>query len=162
MTTRINGRALLFALLLASGISMAGGIDAYQFKSPEHEQRYKTLIAELRCLVCQNQNIQDSNAELAQDLRRKTRELLEQNMTDDEIRDFMVQRYGDFVLYSPPVRTRTLLLWVGPFVILAIGLAIMTVTIRRRRARDESAELKSEQLREAHSLLDSNKGDDRT
>ncbi|MCB1800598.1 MAG: cytochrome c-type biogenesis protein CcmH, partial [Gammaproteobacteria bacterium] len=107
-----------------------------------------------RCLVCQNQNLADSNAELAVDLRRKTYEMVKQDKSEKEIADYMVDRYGEFVLYRPPLNSNTLLLWGGPFLILLIGLVLLIRTIRRRRS-ETSAAVDSAQLRQAASLLDS-------
>src|SRR5210317_561039 len=86
------------------------------FDTPEQEERFKQLTLELRCMVCQNQNLADSDAQLAHDLRAEVHEMLMAGNTDDEIKTFMVERYGDFVLYRPPVQQNTYLLWVGPFV----------------------------------------------
>ena len=103
------------------------------FSSPEREQIYRTLVDELRCLVCQNQNIAESNADLASDLRREVYRMVEDGRSEEEITDFMVARYGDFVLYRPPLQTGTMLLWVGPFVLAAMGLTALAVHLRRRR-----------------------------
>jgi cytochrome c-type biogenesis protein CcmH len=138
-------RAWLLALLLAAGPSAQAAIETYTFDTPAQEQAYKHLVDELRCLVCQNQNLADSNAELAKDLRRKTYEMVKAGKSDDEIVGYMVQRYGDFVLYRPPLRGTTVALWAGPFLILAIGVAVLIRVIRRRRAEptetDDAAEL---------------------
>ncbi len=96
------------------------------------QARYEKLTAELRCLVCQNQTIADSNAGLAVDLRRETRQMLLDGKTDDEIRTFMVERYGNFVLYRPPVDSNTLLLWGAPAILLLGGAIVAAVVIRRR------------------------------
>jgi cytochrome c-type biogenesis protein CcmH len=117
-------------LLLFSCLSQAA-IESYQFKSPQMEADYNQLINELRCLVCQNQNLSGSNADLAKDLRRQTYELLIQGNTPDQVSDYMVVRYGDFVLYRPPLQNNTLLLWLGPFALLI--LVIITVFIRMRK-----------------------------
>ena len=103
------------------------------FSSPEHERRYHALIDELRCLVCQNQTIAESNADLASDLRREVYHMVEDGRNEDEIAGFMVARYGDFVLYRPPLRGATILLWAGPFLLAAIGLAVLTAHLRQRR-----------------------------
>lgn len=97
------------------------------------EKRVMALAEELRCLVCQNQTIADSNAGLAIDLKNQVREKLAAGMSEREIIDYMVARYGDFVLYRPPVKTVTVLLWFGPPLLLALGLWILLVTVRRRR-----------------------------
>lgn len=100
---------------------------------PETEHRLKRLSEELRCLVCQNQTVADSNAALAQDLRNLVLEQMRKGKTDQEIKDFLVERYGDFVLYRPPVKSSTALLWVGPFALLAIGAVAWLVVQRRSR-----------------------------
>lgn len=123
----------MIIMMLAATSSLQARFSAYEFDSPEQEETYKKLIGELRCLVCQNQNIADSNAELAQDLKRKTYELVKQGKSRQEISDFMVERYGDFVLYRPPVTSTTYLLWVGPFIILALGVFILYRVVRSRK-----------------------------
>ena len=125
---------LLVSLTLVSTLSLAG-IETRQFSSPKQEQDYKELVFELRCLVCQNQNLADSNAELAQDLRDEVYKMLRSGKSKQDVLDFMVARYGDFVLYKPPVEKATALLWFGPAVMLAIGLLIVFVFIRRHRNR---------------------------
>ncbi len=137
-------RAWLLALLLIAAPPAWTAIETHSFDTPAQEARYKSLIDELRCLVCQNQNLADSNAELAQDLRRKTYEMIKAGKSDREILDYMVQRYGDFVLYRPPLKATTVALWVGPFVIFAVGVAVLIRVISRRRAEtpaDDAAEL---------------------
>lgn len=102
-------------------------------ENPQAEARLKALAVELRCLVCQNQTLADSNAPLAEDLRREVREMIAKNMSDQEIIDFLVERYGDFVLYRPPLRATTTLLWAGPFLLLGIGGAALVLALRRRQ-----------------------------
>lgn len=102
-------------------------------ENPQAEARLKALAVELRCLVCQNQTLADSNAPLAEDLRREVREMIAKNMSDQEIIDFLVERYGDFVLYRPPLRITTTLLWIGPFLLLAIGGTALILAVRRRQ-----------------------------
>jgi cytochrome c-type biogenesis protein CcmH len=118
---------------------------------PELEKQVMRLGEELRCLVCQNQTIADSNAELAVDLRNQVREMLRAGKSEKEIKEFMVQRYGDFVLYRPPVKPTTLVLWIGPFVLLLAGLALLFVKLRQRAARlqRESGLSQEEHLRAA-------------
>jgi len=101
---------------------------------PAVEARLKALSTELRCLVCQNQTLADSSAPLAEDLRREIREQIVKGMTDKEITDYLVARYGDFVRYRPPVRTGTILLWVGPLALLLAGLTGLWSSLRRRNA----------------------------
>jgi cytochrome c-type biogenesis protein CcmH len=142
----------LLGLMLAS--AALAKVEVLEFESPEHEERYNNLIAELRCLVCQNQNLADSNAELAIDLRRKTYEMVSKNKSEKEIANYMVQRYGDFVLYRPPLNSYTLLLWTGPFIILLIGVSLLIRTIRRRRA-EQGVNVDDASLKAAATLLDS-------
>jgi len=103
--------------------------------NPQVEARLKTLAVELRCLVCQNQTLADSNAPLAEDLRREVREMITKGMSDREIIDFLVQRYGDFVLYRPPWKATTTLLWLGPFLLLIAGATTLVLALRRRQKR---------------------------
>ena len=128
-------------------------VEAYSFDNMEKENTYKRLIAELRCLVCQNQNLADSNAELAQDMRRKTYEMVNQGKNENEIVDFMVTRYGDFVMYRPPVKSTTMLLWYGPLILFFIALAVVIVFYRKQKRKDE-VEITEKQKQRAHSLLD--------
>jgi cytochrome c-type biogenesis protein CcmH len=147
-------RYVLLLLGLVLSLGLRASIDTYRFDTPDQEASYKRLIAELRCLVCQNQNIADSNAELAQDLRRKTYEMVKAGKGDQEISGYMVQRYGDFVLYQPPMKGTTLLLWAGPFLILALGLLVLVRVVRRRASQAGSgAELSAAQRRRAEELL---------
>ncbi|MCP3868767.1 MAG: cytochrome c-type biogenesis protein CcmH [Gammaproteobacteria bacterium] len=125
-------RLLLFFLLMAMMLPAVARVEAYHFDDPAMEARYKQLIDELRCLVCQNQNLADSNAELAQDMRRLTYEMVSKGESNEAVIAFMVQRYGDFVLYRPPFRTSTALLWIGPFIILAVGVLVLVAFIRKR------------------------------
>lgn len=124
-------------------------------QDPVLEERVKVLSAELRCLVCQNQSLADSHADLAIDLRNQVREMMKAGKSDDEIRDFMVARYGDFVLYDPPVKMSTMLLWAGPFVLLLIGAAALAVYLRRRvRAQPEQGLSEEERARALQLLAD--------
>lgn len=109
------------------------------FETPQQEARFIKLTQELRCLVCQNQNLADSDAQLAHDLRAEVHEMLLAGKSDDEIKTFMVERYGDFVLYRPPVQENTYLLWLAPLVLLLIGALILRVNIKKRAALLETA-----------------------
>ena len=126
-------RRLALALMFVAGLAF-GQASEIAHPDPVVEARLKALAEELRCLVCQNQTIADSNAALALDLRNEIREQISQGKSDDEIRAYMVARYGDFVLYRPPWKATTVLLWVGPFALLALGIAILCMNVRRRRA----------------------------
>jgi cytochrome c-type biogenesis protein CcmH len=126
-------RALVAAGFAASLFFMAATAAAQAPKDAALEARLKTLSEELRCLVCQNQTLADSNAPLAEDLRREVRELAQQGKTDAEIKQYLVARYGDFVLYKPPVKPTTWILWFGPFAFLLGGGLLWFVVLRRRR-----------------------------
>lgn len=133
-------RALILALVFASFLGSTAAVassttEAALAADPVAEKRLQALSEELRCLVCQNQNIADSNAELAQDLRREIRTMIRDGKSDKEIIDFMVVRYGDFVLYRPPVKGITLLLWGGPLALMLLGLLILVRYLRRRVSR---------------------------
>jgi cytochrome c-type biogenesis protein CcmH len=147
--------ALVVVALLCAGAAPAR-VEVHSFDSPEQETRYNKLIAELRCLVCQNQNLADSNAELAVDLRRKTYEMVKQDKSEKEIAGYMVDRYGEFVLYRPPLNSNTLLLWTGPFIILLIGVSLLIRTIRRRRS-EQPAGVDDATREAAAALLDNDR-----
>jgi len=126
---------------------------AFAADKPETEQRIRMLSEKLRCLVCQNQTLADSNAELAQDLRQQLREQVAAGRSDDQILDYLVQRYGDFVLYDPPFKATTVLLWVGPFVLLGIAGLVLVVTLRRRRRLPEEPTLGADAQRLVQRVL---------
>lgn len=141
-------------LLLAALLSPAFAKEAVPVAAdPAAEARLMTLASELRCLVCQNQTIADSNADLAVDLRNEIREKIESGMSDAEIKGFMVARYGDFVLYRPPLKNTTWFLWAGPFLLLAVGGGILYFTLRQRRQRAAEPELSRDEQALAESLL---------
>lgn len=119
-----------FTLLIAT---QGFAIDDHQLSDPEQQKTYELINSELRCLVCQNQTIADSNAELAGDLRRQVFEMLQQGKSKDEIIQFMTDRYGDFVLYNPPLKTKTALLWLGPIAFLLTGFTMIFWFIRRKK-----------------------------
>ncbi len=107
--------------------------------NPALEARVQAITAELRCLVCQNQTVADSHSDLAGDLRNQVREMLGQGKSDQEVLDFMTARYGDFVLYRPPIKSTTMLLWVGPAVLMVGGLLALSLLLRRRARLPDSA-----------------------
>jgi cytochrome c-type biogenesis protein CcmH len=124
---------LVFCLGLALEVH-SSAIEPMPFRSELEEIRFKALAKEIRCTVCQNQSLADSDAPLAKDLRRELFFMIQDNRSDQEIRQFMVERYGDFVLYRPPVASHTALLWGAPIVLLMAGLIATIVVIRKRRA----------------------------
>jgi cytochrome c-type biogenesis protein CcmH len=127
-------RMALTALVLAASLGLAHAAEAPEVaEDPVLEKRVMEIGQELRCLVCQNQTIADSNAGLAIDLKNQVREQLKAGKTESEIIAYMVQRYGDFVLYRPPLQATTVLLWAGPFVLLLGGVVVGVMVVRRRR-----------------------------
>jgi cytochrome c-type biogenesis protein CcmH len=144
MVDKFNTHKLVLSLLLAvAPLLVHAGEAPGAAPDPILEKRVLAIAKELRCLVCQNQTIADSDAALAVDLRKQVREKLAQGMSDRDITDFMVERYGDFVLYRPPVKTITWLLWFGPFLFLAGGLIVLCLKLKQR-ARTEPADALSE------------------
>jgi cytochrome c-type biogenesis protein CcmH len=129
---RLPTIAMLVVLLLAlAGVAVA--MEPIEYRDAAEEARFRALSAELRCVMCQNQSLADSNAQIAHDLRVQVLALMREGRTDAEIKDYLVARYSDFVLYQPPVKPTTWLLWFGPIVILLAG-AVTVVAIVRRRA----------------------------
>lgn len=124
--------ALILALLLAA--ANAAAIDTNHLPTPALQSRYETLTHQFRCLVCQDEDIATSNADLAVNLRNRVRDMLLAGKTDQQIVDYMVDRYGQFVLYKPPLQANTLLLWLGPFALLLIALGSLFWIIRKRSA----------------------------
>jgi cytochrome c-type biogenesis protein CcmH len=159
LAVRTSSIVALVVTLLLSATNVFARIDTYEFSDPGQEKLYHELTQELRCLVCQNQNIADSNAELAKDLRRKTYEMVIKGEDKDQIVDFMVARYGDFVMYKPPFKASTAILWLGPVIIFVLGLVMLIRIIRRRPASAEPL-LTEEQRRRAEQLLDSKDHED--
>jgi cytochrome c-type biogenesis protein CcmH len=140
----------VFCLLIWLSPAQAS-IEAYQFESSQMEADYNQLINELRCLVCQNQNLAGSDADLARDLRRETYEMLNQGKSQQQVVDFMVERYGDFVLYRPQFKSTTYLLWLGPFLLL---LCVLVFLIRRLLSAAKP-EVDAEAVARAKQILDS-------
>lgn len=155
-------KRLLLACLL--GLSLIGvaraAIDTYEFKDEVERERFRSLTEELRCPKCQNQNIADSNAPIATDLRREIFRMLDEGRSDKEIVDFLVMRYGDFVMYKPPLDSRTWLLWYGPFGLLGLGaIALVVLVLRRRKveAAPERAALSTAERERLDALLKENR-----
>jgi len=138
---------VIILLSLFAAVAQAA-IEAYEFDSPQMEADYNKLIYELRCLVCQNQNLAASDADLAKDLRQQTYEMLQQGKSREQIVEYMVNRYGDFVLYRPPVKSSTFLLWAGPFVLLVIVLIVVIIRVRKADKRDAPEQTNLEQAKD--------------
>jgi cytochrome c-type biogenesis protein CcmH len=148
-------KRLIALLLLALVVGTTWAKEAPPLADdPVIEQRMLDISEEMRCLVCQNESLAASRADLAQDLRRELRELIKQGKTDAEIREFMVSRYGDFVLYRPRVSPKTYLLWAGPFVLMIAAVIVLLVYVRRRnRAVAAEQDLSEEEASRADALL---------
>jgi cytochrome c-type biogenesis protein CcmH len=124
--------AIVFVFLLWPALSIAQAIQPLPFRDHAEEVRFQKLSAELRCPMCQNETLADSNAPIAHDLRRQVFEMIQAGKSDDEIKAFLVDRYSQFVLYNPPVEPGTWLLWFGPLLVLALGGIVVAVQVRRR------------------------------
>lgn len=143
--TRWIVSAAMLTLLLAT-VARAS-VEVEQLSSPELQARYQILIEEMRCPKCQNQNLAGSDSMVATDLRREIRRLLEEGFTDQEINEYMVARYGDFVLYRPPLQRNTIALWIAPGVFAALGLiALVMIVMRSRSGRGQSQAAEAEEL----------------
>ncbi|WP_428449457.1 cytochrome c-type biogenesis protein [Photobacterium nomapromontoriensis] len=139
--------------MMISSPAMAA-IDVYEFDSTDQEQTFQELTATLRCPKCQNNNIADSNATLAQDMRHKTYELLQQGKSKQDVVDYMIARYGNFVTYDPPVMASTLILWLGPLLFIVIGFTVLVVRSRKSSAKAASnEELASDEQARLKALL---------
>ena len=126
-------RVLVLGLALLAGHAQASSIDVYEFANREQEARFHALNAELRCPKCLNTNLWGSDAPIARDLRRTVANMVREGHSDREIRDYLVSRYGDFILYKPRFTAKTAALWVGPFLLLFLGIGIIAVMIRNQR-----------------------------
>jgi cytochrome c-type biogenesis protein CcmH len=147
-------KQLLFIALCIFNLGFAYAKDAAPLADdPLTEQRLISISEEMRCLVCQNESLAGSRSDLANDLRREIRILIKEGKSDEQIRTFMVERYGDFVLYRPPVKPITWLLWIGPFVILLIGIGGLLTYLRRRERSVPNLKLTDEDNRRIDALL---------
>ncbi|NGN98508.1 cytochrome c-type biogenesis protein CcmH [Grimontia sp. S25] len=156
-------KRLLLAIMLAASaaFSVSAAIEVYEFDTPEQEEAFKKLGKELRCPKCQNNNIADSNAGLAQDLRLKVYEMLKQGKNEDEIVDYMVDRYGNFVTYNPPLTASTLILWAGPALFVVVGFTVLVMRSRKPKAKTVKAELDSEEQARLDALLNEGSADNK-
>jgi cytochrome c-type biogenesis protein CcmH len=148
-------KALLLVFLFALPLLGWAGEARPLADDPAVEQRMIKIAEEMRCLVCQNESLAGSHADLAEDLRREIRDQIRQGKSDQEVMEFMVSRYGDFVRYRPPVKPETWLLWFGPFLLLVLGLLVLVRTLRQRN-RETPATLEQGRRAEAQKMLDEN------
>jgi cytochrome c-type biogenesis protein CcmH len=152
MTRRFKSAAILL-LLMACFLPSATARDAPPNEDPQIEQRMKLLTEQLRCLVCQNETLADSRAELAEDLRKQIREQMKAGKSDKEIIDYLTARYGDFVLYKPPIKATTYLLWFGPFVLMIGGTLVLFRFLKQRRQMIKEEPLSAEHRKRAQEIL---------
>jgi len=159
VSTRRLAIPLLALLTLLLAVVTRASVEVEPLSTPELQARYQVLIEEMRCPKCQNQNLAGSDSMVANDLRREIRRLLEDGFSDAEINDYMVARYGDFVLYRPPVQRNTLALWLAPGVFAALGLLALVVIVARSRSgrgagqESQADELSAEEQRRLAQLL---------
>ena len=145
-------KLILLIVVTFSLSTVAAPIETFKFDSPETEKVFHKLSEELRCLVCQNQNIAESNADLAKDLRLEIYTMLSDGKSEDEIVDFMVQRYGDYVLYRPPFNPMTWLLWFGPAIVFAFGLVFVVRYMKSQSTKKQLESLSDEDMQRIKSL----------
>ena len=150
---RVSGLIFVIVGLLFSASLLVIAKEAQPNEDPKIEQRMKTLTEQLRCLVCQNETLADSRADLAEDLRKQIREQMKAGKSDQEILAFLTERYGDFVLYKPPVKMTTYLLWFGPFVLLIAGTAVLFRYLKTRREMIQEQPLTADERQRAEEIL---------
>lgn len=144
---------LMLALLLTSAPALAGE-DVYPLETQADRERFQTLLKELRCPKCQNQNISDSDAPIATDMRDEVYRMVSEGASNEEVVGALVDRFGEFVLYKPPFDSRTIVLWLLPLIVVAIGVAVVaTIVIRSRRYPEQGEGLSEEQRRQAEEFL---------
>jgi cytochrome c-type biogenesis protein CcmH len=148
---------LLVLVIAAPPLPAAVTLESFTFPTKAEEQHFKDVIGQLRCLVCQNETLADSDADLAHDLRAEVYEMMKSGKSDKEVIDFLVNRYGDFVLYNPPVKPSTYLIWYGPFVLLAIAVLLLIRAVGRQR-QVEQPEISAEERKRLERLLGDNAG----
>jgi len=145
-------RAIAAAALIAWGGAHAYTLEEFTFQSPAQEHQFRELIGKLRCLVCQNESLAASQADLAQDLRKEVYHMMQEGKSQDEIIAFLVARYGDFVLYQPPVKPSTYILWFGPFVLIGVGGFLLLRALQRKK-RESDADLTTAERDRIEQLL---------
>ena len=148
-------RGLIVSVVLSFALpALAVQIEFHTFENPQRERLYLDLIAELRCVKCQNQNLAESNAELARDMREKTYAMITDGKSRDDVVNYMTARYGDFVLYKPPFKSKTLLLWIGPPIFLFLSLFFL-LRIVRNQSNQKTEQLSDAERESVRSMLNS-------
>jgi cytochrome c-type biogenesis protein CcmH len=153
MFNKLLVAVFLTTVTLLSSFVLASPVDTYVFKDKVTEIRFNALNKELRCPKCQNQNLADSNSPIAADLRREVYDMLQQGKADMEIVDFMVSRYGEFVLYRPRVSSLTYILWYGPAGLLFIGVIVVVIILRRKPVKNAQQPLSNDQKNKLYQIL---------
>ncbi len=148
--------AMIITALLVTSVANASPVETFQFRDEVTKIRFQALSKELRCPKCQNQNLADSNAPIAADLRHELYDLLQQGKADSEIINFMVSRYGEFVLYRPRVSSITYILWFGPALLILIGVIVVIIILRKKPASKENLALTTQQQQKLQQLLQTN------
>ena len=155
MMKKITAMLFGLGLALATALPATAAIDVYEFESTEQEKAFRELTTTLRCPKCQNNNIADSNAELAKDMRQKTYDLLSEGRSKQDVIDYMIARYGNFVTYDPPMTLATMILWAGPLLFVLIGFTVLVMRSRKTgEAQQAKAELDADEEQRLKSLLD--------
>lgn len=154
MMKRISAMIIGFGLIVSAALPVSAAIGVYEFKSTEQEQAFQKLTATLRCPKCQNNTIADSNATLAQDMRQKVYEMLDEGKSEQAIIDYMVARYGNFVTYDPPLMASTVILWLGPILFIFIGFSILVMRSRKVADVKKKVELGAAEEQRLKTLLE--------
>jgi len=154
MMKRISTMLFGLGLVLAAAMPVSAAIDVYEFESVEQEKAFHELTATLRCPKCQNNTIADSNAELAKDMRQKTYDLLSEGKSEQDVVDYMIARYGNFVTYNPPLMLSTIILWAGPLLFVLIGFTVLVMRSRKAGEAQSDTELEADEEQRLKSILE--------
>lgn len=160
LTIAVGAVATLGTVSVLTAPKAMASIDVYEFDNAEQEKAFQELTATLRCPKCQNNNIADSNATLAQDMRQKTYELLQEGKSQQDVVDYMIARYGNFVTYDPPIMASTLILWLGPLLFIVIGFTVLVMRSRKRNNVTDTDALESDEQARLQALLAEMNADD--
>lgn len=154
MMKRITAMLLGLGLVLAAALPVSAAIDVYEFETLEQEKVFQDLTATLRCPKCQNNTIADSNAELAKDMRQKAFDMIKEGKSEQDVIDYMIARYGNFVTYDPPLMLSTIILWAGPLLFVLIGFTVLVMRSRKKGETQATATLEAEEEQRLKSLLE--------
>jgi len=154
MMKRISAMLLALGMVFVAALPVMAAIDVYEFESAEQERAFRDLTITLRCPKCQNNNIADSNAELAKDMRQKAFDLLSEGKSEQDVIDYMIARYGNFVTYDPPMTMSTVILWAGPLLFVLIGFTVLVTRSRKNGEKQTTVKLKADEEQRLKSLLE--------